>query len=104
MAPTTMSLDVSSASFNVGTGFGSSTDSSLMFTHPRLALKNPLRVSARKMSKELAKESGTSNEEQRLQILKLKKRFLKSKEMLSASIAKTKARDKILQEVIYKIY
>lgn len=100
MTPATSSLDLSSPSFTIGASAPPTDSSSLLFTRPtaRPALKNPLRVSAERMSKELTKEM-TPSEEKRLQIMKLKKRFLKSKEMTSSFIAKSKARSKILQEV-----
>ena len=104
MAPTAQSMD-SSASFTIGTSSQSSEgQSDLLFTRPsmRPPLKHPLRVSHEKLSKTLSDETSTE-EEKRKQILKLKKRFLKSKETTSAFFAKSEARKKVMREVEYVI-
>lgn len=100
MNPSVQSIDLSPASFSMGTT-SSSGSSSLLFTTPtiRPSLKNPLRVSAERFSKEEAKQIGGSKEQRRQQIMKLKKRFLKDKEMTSSFFAKSEAQKKITREV-----
>lgn len=100
MAPTAQSIDPSSASFTMGTISFTSDTSSLLFTRPsmRPPLKNPLRISAEKFSKEQVPETG-SQDERRRQIMKLKKRFFKDKDITSSFFAKTETRKKIIREV-----
>ena len=97
MTPAAQSMD-SSASFTIGTSSQSSEgQSDLLFTRPS-PLKHPLRVSHERLSKTLSDETSTE-EEKRKQILKLKRRFLKSKETTSAFFAKSEARKKVMREV-----
>ena len=100
MTPTAQSVDPSSESFTMGTISSTSDTSSLLFTRPsmRPPLKNPLRISAEKFSKEQVPETG-SQDERRRQIMKLKKRFLKNKDITSSFFAKNEGRKKIIREV-----
>lgn len=100
MAPTAQSVDLLSASFTMGTISSTSDTSSLLFNRPsmRPPLKNPLRISAEKFSKEQVPETG-SQDERRWQIMKLKKRFLKNKDITSSFFAKSETRKKIIREV-----
>lgn len=100
MVPTAQSVDLLSASFTMGTISSTSDTSSLLFTRPsmRPPLKNPLRISAEKFSKEQVPETG-SQDERRWEIMKLKKRFLKNKDITSSFFAKSETRKKIIREV-----
>ena len=100
MVPTAQSVDLLSASFTMGTISPTSDTSSLLFTRPsmRPPLKNPLRISAEKFSKEQVPETG-SQDERRWQIMKLKKRFLKNKDITSSFFAKSETHKKIIREV-----
>jgi len=100
MTPAAQSMDSSSASFTMGTSQSSEGQSDLLFTRRsmRPPLKHPMRVSHERLSKTLSDESSTE-EEKRKEILKLKRRFLKSKETTSLFFAKTQARKKIMREV-----
>ena len=100
MAPSAQSVDPLPASFTMGTISSTSDTSSLLFTRPsmRPPLKNPLRISAEKFSKEQVPETG-SQDERRWQIMKLKKRFLKNKDITSSFFAKSETRKKIIREV-----
>ena len=103
MAPTAQSVDASSPSFTMGSVSQTpeSTQSSLLFKKPtmRPPLKAPLRVSNERFSKSLVGEDLSSEEARRREVLRLKKRFLKSRESTSAYFAKTETRRKIMREV-----
>ena len=103
MAPAAQSMDVSSASFTIGTTSQSSDaqPSSLLFTRPstRPPLKAPLRIASEKLGKSLSSEEVSSEEARRREVMKLKRRFLKSRETTSAYFARSEARKKIMREV-----
>ena len=98
MTPSAQSVDYSIPSFTIGAT--PTTDSSLLFTRPtmRPPLKSPLRVSAEKLGK-LEGNGIESKEERRRQGMKLKRRVLKDKEMVSSFFAKNVARRKLMIEV-----
>ena len=99
MTPSAQSVDYSVPSFTIGAT--PTSDSSLLFTRPtmRPPLKNPLRISAEKLGKVGESEGADTKEERRQQVLKLKRRALKDKEMVSSFFAKNEARRKIMREV-----
>lgn len=98
MTPSIQSMD---PSFSVGVS-DSTPSSSLLFTRPtmRPPLKNPLRVAARRLSKDETKNFEGTQEERHQQAMKLKRRFLKDKEMTSSFFAKSEARKKVMREVM----
>ena len=103
MAPAAQSVDTSSASFTMGTTSQSldSKQSALLFRKPtmRPSLKNPLRVSSDALAKTLTNDDGSLEEEKRREVLKLKRRFLKNKEVSSSYYANTEIWKKIMREV-----
>ncbi|XP_019852740.1 PREDICTED: DNA-dependent protein kinase catalytic subunit [Amphimedon queenslandica] len=102
MTPSAQSVDYSVPSFTVGAT--PTSDSSLLFTRPtmRPPLKNPLRISAERLGKVGESEGGETKEEKRKQVLQLKKRALKDKEMVSSFFAMNEARKKMRREELKK--
>ena len=101
MAPAAQSVDPS-LSFSVGTSGSVGSDSSLLFTRPtmRPPLKHPLRLASAKAGKEAVRNGEVSSqEEKQKEILRLKRRFLKNKDVTSSFFAKSEMRKKVMREV-----
>lgn len=106
MAPAAQSIEPS-LSFSVGTSGSVGSESSLLFTRPsmRPPLKHPLRLASAKVGREASSGSVPSTtEERQKEILKLKRRFLKNKEVTSSFFAKSEMRKKVMREVRTYMY
>lgn len=110
MAPAAQSIEPS-LSFSVGTSGSVGSESSLLFTRPsmRPPLKHPLRLASAKVGREATRNGGSGSvpsttEERQKEILKLKRRFLKNKEVTSSFFAKSEMRKKVMREVRTYMY
>ena len=103
MTPAAQSIDASSVSFTMGTTSQTqdSKQSSLLFTRSamRSHLGNPLRVSSDSTSKTVTSVDLSEEDTRRHEVLKLKRRFLRSREASNAYFAKSEIRKKSMREV-----
>ncbi len=103
MTPTAQSIDTSSVSFTMGTTSQTqdSKQSSLLFTRSamRSHLSNPLRVTSDDGSKTVTSDELSEEDARRREVLKLKRRFLRSREATNAYFAKSEMRKKSMREV-----